>query len=194
MRTSKIYYGLIYRPPTGNLTEFLNKIEEMVTNFRAKSLCEINRCGDMNIDLLKNEARRRQYLTFLRRLGLSNVIREVTLIKQQELGFSLTDHCLTTDEYLYAIAGALPTNASDHCSLYSCRKKTKMKHPKSKFKGRAYSRLNQDTFKSEIENNNWTSVYASDDSNVAWNLSKTEFTRLLHKNAPMKILSTNSLG
>ena len=72
--------GLIYRPPTGTIPEFLSKIEETITNLRAKSLCEINLMGDFNIDLLKQDNRTKTYKDFLRSVGLTNVINVVTHI------------------------------------------------------------------------------------------------------------------
>ncbi len=124
-RTRAIYMGLVYRPPTGSIPEFIEKLEELITNLRARGLCEINLTGDFNIDLLKNDVESKQYKDFLKRVGLTNMINVVTHIKQLELGFSLIDHFLTTDEYLYGLTGALPTNASDHFFVFAVRKKTK---------------------------------------------------------------------
>ena len=123
-------------------------------------------------------------------LYLTNVITEVTHIKQQELGFSLIDHYLTTDDDLYGYSGALPTNASDHFFVYAARKKPKVKHPKSKFKGRAYSRLDENEFKQEISNENWEGVLIQPDSDAAWELFRTIFITILHKHAPLKTFNT----
>ena len=54
-RTRAIYMILVYRPPSGNIHEFLAKLESVITTLRAKSLCEINCAGDFNLDLLKND-------------------------------------------------------------------------------------------------------------------------------------------
>ena len=59
----------------------------------------------------------------MKRLGLTNVITQVTHIKQQEFGFSLIDHYSTTDEDLYGYSGLLAINASDHFFIYAARKK-----------------------------------------------------------------------
>ena len=59
-------------------------------------MCEINLTGDFDLDLRKNDSMVPQYRDFLKRIGLTNVIHEVTHIKQHELGFSLIDHYLTT--------------------------------------------------------------------------------------------------
>ncbi len=190
IRTIAIYMVLIYRPPTGNVSQFLEILEELITNLRTKGLCEVNITGDFNLDLLKKDQKLKQYQDFMKRIGLTNVINEVTHIKQQELGFSLIDHYLTTDSKLYRLSGALPTNASDHVFVYTARKKPKVKHPKSKFKGRAYSRLNENEFKREISEINWFEIIDQTDSNTAWEQFRNKFTKILHKHAPLKTFRT----
>ena len=110
----------------------MNKNEEIVTNLHAISNCEINLCGDINIDLLKNDNRTRQYKTFIKRLGFTNVINQVTHIKNQDLGLSLLDHYLTTGPNLYQNTGVIPTNASDHFSFSPSGKSQKLNTGKTK--------------------------------------------------------------
>ncbi len=189
-RTRAIYMVLIYRSPTGNITEFLSKLEVLTTELRNIGLCEINLTGDFNLDLLKNDTRIRQYKETMKRLGFTNVINEVTHIKQQELGFSLLDHYQTTDSELYGFAGALATNASDHFFVYTAHKKPKIKHRKSRFKGRAYSRLDENQFKEDISNVNWQPIIEEQDSNTAWELFRLKFIEILHSHAPQKTFNT----
>ena len=80
---------------------------------------------------MKKHAKSKMYLTFLKRVGLTNVINQVTHIKNVGLGFSPIYHFLTTDEHLYNNTGALPTTASDHYFVYTTRKKPRIKHPKA---------------------------------------------------------------
>ena len=93
------------------------------------------------------------YLEALKRLGLSNMINETIHIKQMNLGFSLIDHYIATDPDLYAITGTIVTNASNHFYILATRKKHKQSHEKNKFIGRAYSKVNQDNFVSDVVNN-----------------------------------------
>ena len=48
-----IYYGLIYRPPTGNVLNFWDKLENICLELRTEHHCEINILGDINLDLDK---------------------------------------------------------------------------------------------------------------------------------------------
>ena len=184
--TRPIYIGLVYRPPSGNHIGFLYELENVVTTLRAVGNCEINLYGDMNIDMNQSNIKTKQYKDHLRRLGLINTITQVTHIKQLDLGFSLLDHHLTTDPYLYQHTGAIATNASDHFFVFTVRKKPKAKHQKSKHTGRAYSKLKPEKFKGEILSHDWNEVMRSDDSNRAWSLFKQAFLQILHDNAPIK--------
>ena len=190
VRTRAIYMVLVYRPPSGSITDFLTKLEELITTLRAKSLCEINCAGDFNIDLLKRDNRTKIYRDFSKRLGLTNVINDVTHIKQLKLGFSQIDHFLTTNTEVYCTAGTLPTNASDHFFVYANRKKPKTKHPKSKVRGRAYSKLDENKFITNINNRHWGDILNLEDSETAWELFRSRFTNVLHEHAPLKVFNT----
>ena len=95
IQTKPIYYGLVYRPPTGNIENYLNHITAVTTLLRGRGSCEINIVGDINIDITQRNIRTRNYLENLKRLGLSNIIRDTTHIKQLNPGFSLIDHFIT---------------------------------------------------------------------------------------------------
>ena len=73
--TRKIYYGLIYRPPSGNVTSFLETLENICLELRSLSNCEINLIGDFNLDLLKRrDPKVKQYLDSMRRMGFTQLI------------------------------------------------------------------------------------------------------------------------
>ena len=124
-RTRPIFYGLIYRPPNGNLDNFMNELETTIFQIRSWGPCEINIAGDINVDLLSNNNKSRQYRDGIRRLGMTNMISDSTHIKHMNYGFSLLDHYLTTDPNLHGTTGVLVTNVSDHFCIFAARKKTK---------------------------------------------------------------------
>ena len=180
VNTRNIYYGLVYRPPTGSVELFINKLEEYVTYFRSLGLCEINIAGDVNLDLYQSNPKINTYKRWLRRIGLDSTINEATHIKNLDLGFSAIDHFISTDPHLYNTTGSIPTNASDHFFIFAVRKKLKIKHPKHKFVGRAYSRLDPEKFKTDMENHDWNQVLTTNNSDIAWNLFKSDFLGILH--------------
>ena len=78
------------------------------------------------------------------------------------------------------------TNARDHYFIFSVTKKIITEHPKLKFQGRAYSRLNKEDFVTDIVNTNWDHILTCQDSDDAWQTFKTEILKVLHKNASIK--------
>ncbi len=73
-----------------------------------------------------------------------------------------------------------------------CAKKPKTKHEKSKFIGRAYSKLNEDTFRVDINEYNWDCVMNCHDSNEAWEIFRETFQTILFKHAPQKVYNTRA--
>ena len=66
-----IYYGLIYRPPDCNVNEFLNSLDDIIIELRSRSNCEINLCGDLNINIHKpRDPSVVKYKEYLRKAGL----------------------------------------------------------------------------------------------------------------------------
>ena len=188
--TRVIYYGLVYRPPSGNVATFIEILDSYIMDFRTMGNCEVNIFGDMNIDLLQRNANTKRYREFLKRVGLKNMITNVTHIKNLGTGFSLLDHFLTTDDHLFLTCGSLATNASDHYFAYAVRKKAKCEHPKFEFRGRAYSKLVKEAFISDIEEKNWDHILECNDSDIAWENFKRDFLSILHKHAPLKTSRT----
>ncbi len=119
VNTRPIYYGLVYRPPSGNLASFMEILDTYILDFRTAGLCEINIAGDINLDLLQRNTNTKRYREFMKRVGLQNMITGVTHIKNIGTGFSLLDHFLTTDKHLFLKCGSLATNASDHYFIYA---------------------------------------------------------------------------
>ena len=131
-----------------------------------------------------------RYKDAIKRLGLTNLILETTHIKQLNYGFSTLDHYLTTDPKLHDTTGVLMTNVSDHFCIFGTRKKHKEEHEKSPHKWRAYSKVNRDKFILDIENQDWSTVTNTYDSELAWLKFKEIFLNILHKHAPMKTFTT----
>ena len=50
MRTRKIYFGLVYRPPSGNIDLFITMMDKIIGKLMTKSKVEVNFMGDMNIN------------------------------------------------------------------------------------------------------------------------------------------------
>ncbi len=66
------------------------------------------------------------------------------------------------------------------------RKSQKVKHGKERIRGRAYSKMNRKDFINDIANQDWGSIYQSNDPELAWSLFKQNFLKILDNHAPYK--------
>ncbi len=184
--TRPIYMGLVYRPPDAPVPLFLNELEGNLLEILSKGQSEINIFTDSNIDSSKpRNPDNKRYNDFLKRFGLSNMIKGVTHIKNGGLGFSAIDHVLTTNPHIFQTCGTIPSNASDHFPIYGVRKKPYANHPKVPIKSRAYSKINNNNFINDIESQDWSSVLV-ENPDTAWSNFKEIFLNTLHKHAPEK--------
>ena len=182
-----IYYGLVYRPPQGNVLSFLDKLESICLDLRSEGNCELNILGDMNLDTNKRrDARVKQYLDSIRRMGLSQIINNPTYEHHNGQFSAILDHFVTSDVALYQQHGVLNVSATDHLPIFASRKKEKEEHDKDKFYGRAYSRLIPEKFAEDVLTKNWDDVLNAQDPDIAWDLFKTRFVSILNKHAPYK--------
>ncbi len=59
----RIYYGVGYRPPHGNVLNIFDKLESICLDCTSSGKCERNILGDLNIDVSKRwDASVKQYL------------------------------------------------------------------------------------------------------------------------------------
>ena len=191
INTRAIYFACVYRPPTGNVQEFINSIDNHLNVLNNWGLCEVNICGDTNLDLYQRNPRITTYKNWLKWVGLTNMISEATQIQKIGLGYSLTDHFLTTNSNLFNMAGSIPTNASDYFFIFGVRKKPKSDHLKKKTIGRAYGHLVESEFKKDVNDQNWEEILLSNDTNEAWEIFKDKYLNILHKHAPLKQFNTD---
>ena len=71
VNTKLIVIGLIYRPPSGKVEQFIEELEDICLNLRASRNCEINFGGDINLDFGKRDPNTRRYKDSLKRMGLT---------------------------------------------------------------------------------------------------------------------------
>ena len=137
-----IYIMWIYRPPDRRVTDFIDKIEDIVNAMYERPNFELCITGDLNIDLLKpRDINTRRYNEFLARHALSNIIYCPTCYYNDRIKATLIDHFTTTDAELYSQNGVCPMNLSDHYPSFAARKKFKQKSSKTKLRARKYKNL-----------------------------------------------------
>ena len=186
VNTKKINFGLIYRPPSGNVINFLNHIEDICLTMRQQYNCEINFGGDININLSKRDINVRRYNDCLKRMGFKQTITNITHISDNGNSKGVLDHFVTSEPDLYAHTGVIVHGATDHFIIFGTRKKAKIDHPKDDYRGRAYGKMDKDKFKYDIITHNGDNVYNSNDPEIAWGIFKKDFVSILDKHAPYK--------
>ena len=147
----EVYIIGCYRPPDGNVDQFLIELETVILNLSDRINIEILILGDMNINLSKpREPNVRKYKDFLKRHGLSNIISYDTHVNANNVG-SKIDHILTSDPNLYVQRGICPLDISDYYMIYCARKKFKVKTNKIRMWARKYKNLDEDLLSRDIE-------------------------------------------
>ena len=184
--TKPIYILCAYRPPHQSVVDFLEVMDSIVDSLYVKANFELNIIGDTNINTLKRNADTKRYHEFMRRHGLSNMIKLPTCYSATALGASLVDHYLTNDEHLYSQSGVCPISLSDHYMIFSARKKFKVKTDKIHLKVRKYKGMDSIAFINDLKNDNWDPCLASLNPSVSWDLFIDIFTRVLDKHAPWR--------
>ena len=125
-------------------------------------------------------------------MGLNQTIQDITHISDSTNSMGILDHFVTSDCELYAKTGVIIHGATDHFIIYGTRKKDKVDHPKDMYTGRAYGKLDKNKFKYDIIQHNWDHIYNNNDPEIAWELFKRDFIKILDKHAPHKFFNTRA--
>ena len=157
--TKQINIGTIYRPPAGNIDDFIETLEDICFSMRAQRNCEINFGGDINLNIKRRDPKVNKYKDSLKRMGLEQLITDITHISDNAHSASTIDHFVTSDKNLYSNVGVIPHGATDHFLVYSTRKKLYIKHEKDLYRGRAYGKMSKPAFQYDILTHDWSEVY-----------------------------------
>ena len=105
--------GVIYRPPSGNLLEFYNELECLLTELPNKN---VQICGDFNIDLLSKNNNEFEHLIFEK-----NLIPTISLATHEKPGCapSLIDNILINSTQNLNLSGILESKVSHHHPIFN---------------------------------------------------------------------------
>ena len=104
----------IYNAPAVGVKKFIADMENILTFLNEYSFCIV---GDMNIDLLKDSAEHRQYMSTVNGNGYAQLINEPTRITDKSK--TLLDHVLIKKwEEGIVRSGVINTTITDHCATY----------------------------------------------------------------------------
>ena len=161
-----ILIGNIYRPPQGNIENFIQVLENIFTEIDLLRI-EIYIMGDFNIDMLdKKNASTKKLLDFIKPFGLYQLIKSPTRYSKDKN--SLLDNIFTNSDFI-SNSGVSDVNLSDHQLIIASRKKAKIVKKKCSFMGRSYRNYNKIAFQNDVTNADWS--HFNDESTVTgkWN-------------------------
>ena len=157
-----IVLGNVYRPPQGNIKNFVDYLEGVFeqVNLDHEDLILM---GDLNIDFLEKTSNDyKQIESLLRQVGMEIHIKEPTHYSHQKN--SCLDQIISNSNFIEH-SGVTDFNISDHLMVFIIRKKIK---EKTNFKGRSYRNYDIETFQDRLQQHNWGNLVAETCPNKIW--------------------------
>ena len=183
VKTKPILVGCLYRPPTQ--TDFISKLQETIFDLPQENDSIL--LGDFNIDLnsKNNCALTRNYRTFLKTCGLTQIIDKPTRIT--DCTSSLLDHINVSNTSKFVNHGVMPVGYSDHCITYCTRKSTReIVNKHCTIEIRSLKHYSVHALSQLVENQNWDEITSAENVNDAWIKFESIFRNIINKVAPKK--------
>ncbi len=116
--TRPTYLCTLYRPPTGNIDNFLELLETRVMDIYALGTTDIVILGDVNINMSDIcNCQHKKYANTLSVLHLTQLIEDPTHVTNSNS--SLIDHVLVNRPEMYYQHGTIEIDISDHSLVYA---------------------------------------------------------------------------
>ena len=189
LNNRKMYIANVYRPPQGNIKNFLDYIQYCLNTFDERSKKDIFISGDFNIDVKKkSETNAKDLIQTLNTFGLKQYINGITRYGRNN---SCIDLIFTNSEFI-SNAGILDLNFSDHQAVFISRKKLKIEKSKIEFKGRSYKNYNIIDFQESLRKMDWVEFFGIEDPNESWDMLYDRIIKILDVMCPEKNFLVNS--
>ena len=157
----------MYRPPQGNIENFVNYLEQIMS-ILDKSKMDIIFMGGLNIDfMLSTEPSTKKMNRFISQNGFIKLISEIT--RYGTTKNSCLDQIITNSNHILK-AGIANLNISDHQMVYFLKKKSKSNPVKTSFTGRSYINYDYNQFEEALNNCDWEDFNIQDNPNILWNI------------------------
>ena len=178
-----IIVGNIYRPPQGNVKNFLEYLEECMEQIDYIHN-DIIIMGDINIDFKDtNLSDTKELKEILSQTGLTSFIKTPT--RYSETKNSCLDHIYSNSNIIQD-SGTIDINISDHLPVFINRKKPNVISEKAKFTGRSYRKDDKDVFNAGLERQDWEVFDNANDPNLLWEIFKKNVLKVLDQCCPQK--------
>ena len=148
-----IIIGNIYRPPQGNIENFVQVLEQNLDSIDS-NVAEIFMMGDFNIDMCdKKNQSTKKLIEITKSYGLRQLIKHPTRYSSDK--DSILDLIFTNSDFI-SNSGVCDINLSDHQMVLATRKKIKITKTKCRFTGRSYRNYNKEEFQRKIQEADWS--------------------------------------
>ena len=178
--TRPIYIFNVYRPPAGDVDEFITTLSNSIGTYRNQK-CDIFVGGDFNIDMhRKSSIDTKKLIKFFKQIQLKQEISTITRPDSNAILDLIASNCDIIKE-----SGILDINISDHLPIFFIRKRIKDHKIKIDFKGRSYKNLTKDKVKEIIDTVDW-STFAQNNVDTCWNFLYNNMKYILDILCPEK--------
>ena len=189
----KMVIGTVYRPPQGNIQNFMKLFEQQIKDIHDKhnQPFDLFILGDFNIDYSNNRALGRSDIRDLEELyGLKQLITEPTRYGNKP---SIIDYILTNSDCIRE-HGVTHPNISDHELIFVTRKKLKIKHSTINTFGRSYKNYNKNVFQEMLVEHDWSNLDRIVNPNDYWKTLLDGITFEIDKLCPLKTMVLKDYG
>jgi len=165
-KSKSMFLGSVYRPPSGNTDDFVNKLIDMIRPINVKRPNEMIVCGDFNVNMLdlENDNPAINLVTTMNSLSFLPTITVPT--RNTNTSNTLLDNIFTTLP-ANIISGCIYSDISDHLPTFIIQKNFLNSNSDDKPIQVQYRVINDVTlskFYHEIQNKDFSSIYRSNDS------------------------------
>lgn len=176
----------IYRPPKGNVREFLKKVESALDQIVNGKKTNIVIAGDFNIELIENNDFRKQLLSVMGSFDLYQTIFENTRITSTSR--SCIDNIFTNISKSRVSSLVLNTVISDHTAQKLMLKLELESEKKCYFK-RFFCESSRKEFFNILKQEQWLDVFQTDpaDVNKQWSVFMNTFIQIFNQCFPKKL-------
>ena len=186
-KTNNIFVSCLYRSPGSSLDQFNVNLEAFLDKIPQNKTIYL--CGDYNIDLLKSDIHMAtsNFIDIMFNFGLFPLISKPSRIT--ETLSSLIDNIFTNDLVHNYSCGLLINDISDHLPVFlffenfTTNRRNNFKHSKET---RLINNVNIASFRFALSEQSWTSVYDSDNVDLAYENFLKIFNSLFNEYCPTK--------
>ncbi len=182
--------GNVYRPPDSSVDGTVKIIEDQISDLIGNSNPDMVVLGDMNVNYGKITADSRKIKQFAHRMALTQLITKPTCLTNTTQ--SIIDHIYTNNENFYCQSGVIDVGLSNHCLVYTSRKRLKTKQPITYIIGRSYQNFDEALFYLDISRETWINVYSCSDSDIAAETFTNTILNIAELHAPHKRIKVRS--